>query len=174
MVKLGWGYIDILGEFTINKDRWIEDFMALTTWAKQLSNISDEVWLQPIKEGKWSISEIISHLVAWDRFILEERLLKIGSGEAFITPNVEEINQEAAKYAKSGVSKENLINELVQSRTVIISFLKTLTVDELEEQTLIGKSKISIKKYIIGTKEHDDHHIKQMEEFLNKKMLGQN
>jgi hypothetical protein len=146
---------------------WVANFYNLADWVKQLYGISDEIWFQPIKDGKWSIAEIISHLEAWDRFILEERLFKLEQDGDLFTPIEDEVNQSASRYAKSGVGKETVINRLIQSREAIIEFMEAMDSNKLETPLNIGDRSFVIKDYITDLTDHDAHHVKQIEEFLD-------
>lgn len=35
----------------------------------------------PIADGKWSLGEIIAHLIEWNRFLLDERLNQLRPGK---------------------------------------------------------------------------------------------
>lgn len=41
----------------------------------KLTRLTDDCWLTPIAESKWSVCEIVGHLVPWDKFVMEKDYL---------------------------------------------------------------------------------------------------
>ena len=56
---------------------------------------------------------MISHLVVWDEFLMKFRIPYFISGQSVpnVPTGVEEMNEGAIKYARSGISKEELIDQ---------------------------------------------------------------
>ncbi|WP_408010514.1 DinB family protein [Pseudalkalibacillus sp. A8] len=154
------------------REQWLLTFGEMCEWVSTLRTIQRELWLQPIAEGKWSIGEIISHFYFWDRFIYNDRLLKLESSD-FNQANVEVMNKNASDYARSGISREELISMFIQSRKEICHFIQSLPGQRYEEPLKIGDNTITIEKYIVGMNEHDHHHKKQVKSFLKNKALVQ-
>ncbi|PLS17093.1 hypothetical protein CVD28_13645 [Bacillus sp. M6-12] len=156
-----------------NEVTWIEKYEQFNVFVISLKDIPADLWLCPIKEGKWSIGEIVSHFYYWEKFILEERLQKFLSGEKdFVKPDVELMNQAASEFAKSGASRETIINLFTESRSQIAALLTSLPAEVLDCEISFGSNPITIRKYIIGFEEHDQHHKRQIEEFLQEKASG--
>ncbi|MBD7965964.1 hypothetical protein [Fictibacillus norfolkensis] len=83
--------------------------------------------------------------------------------------DVEEINKNAAHEAKSGISKNALIDEVIECRLVLSRKLQELPNRMWEEKFQLGHSWITLCEYIKGMIEHDDHHKNQIEKFLLNK-----
>ncbi|MCF6409364.1 DinB family protein [Pseudalkalibacillus salsuginis] len=152
--------------------QWLLTFEEKCEWVSSLRTTPDERWLKPIAEGKWSIGEIISHFYFWDRFIFNERLLKLESDD-FKKANVEDMNKNASDFAKSGVRREELISMFIQSRKEICLFIHSLPDQRYHVPLKIGNNSVTIEKYIERMNEHDHHHINQVEAFLKDKALVQ-
>ncbi|ULO09558.1 hypothetical protein H1230_12750 [Paenibacillus sp. 19GGS1-52] len=45
------------------KNNNILNFQAFIPWVGTLNQLDAEVWTKPMSEGKWSISEMVSHLM---------------------------------------------------------------------------------------------------------------
>lgn len=54
------------------KENLINNLKHYADWLEILEEIEDEKWITPIAEGKWSVSEIVSHIMFWDQHILSE------------------------------------------------------------------------------------------------------
>ncbi|WP_349410097.1 DinB family protein [Pseudalkalibacillus sp. SCS-8] len=154
-----------------NRFSWLESYEEMIEWADSLHQLPETLWLEPIAEGKWSIAEIISHFYSWDRFIFEERLLKLSS-QNFISANPQETNEKAAKFARSGVSREELLSIFIDSRKQICTYIKSLPQEILQTSFQVGNSQYTIPEYIeVAMVKHDHLHRKQLEDFLEKKQV---
>ncbi|WP_171005665.1 DinB family protein [Bacillus sp. E(2018)] len=146
-------------------------YSSLVNWLQELKRIPEEYWLEPIQEDKWSTGEIIAHLKAWDVFVWDERFsyflkksdLPLKKGD------VEEINRNAAHEARLGISKNALIDEVIECRLVLAGKLQEVPSVIWEEKIQMGNSWITLCEYIKGMVEHDNHHKKQIEKFLLNK-----
>jgi DinB superfamily len=149
----------------------IMQYNSLVNWLQELKRMPEEYWLEPIQEDKWSTGEIIAHIKAWDVFVWDERFsyfLKSSNTPPKIG-DVGEINKNAAHEAKSGISKNALIDEVIECRLVLSRKLQELPNRMWEEEVQLGHSWITLCEYIKGMIEHDDHHKNQIEKFLLNK-----
>ncbi|WP_027086465.1 DinB family protein [Cohnella panacarvi] len=131
----------------------IERFRTNFAWTEKLSELSDIVWLKPIAEGKASTAEIIAHLMRWDRYLITDVIPTVQSGGDIAFPDFDAFNAEAYKYAKSGVSKGQLLDELRATREELCELL--LAADDDTR----GKALPIIVDFI----DHDNHHKSQIE-----------
>ena len=154
----------------MNKQELLNEFESLATWAEGLHAQEDHLWLAPIAAGKWSTAEIIGHLIAWDRFVLEERLPQMKPGAALAGGNIstEEINGRAAAYARTEVSKAQLIAECQHVRKQLTACLAALTDDEFYGVFTINGKERNLAQYIKGLIDHDVHHRQQIEAFIHE------
>ncbi|HDX9577046.1 TPA: DinB family protein [Bacillus pseudomycoides] len=145
----------------------IGELNQLIPFLISLEEVSEKVLFSPICEGKWSTAAIISHFMYWDRYILEERLDGMVNGELLSKTkvNVEEMNRLAEEYAHSGISKVQLIREICETRQKLLDSLED---KDLERSIFkIGSSEMTVNEYFKRMVEHDNHHIKQIKEFLS-------
>ncbi|OOE08970.1 DinB family protein [Fictibacillus arsenicus] len=143
-------------------------YKSFTNWLQQLKQMPDEYWLVPIKDGKWSVGEIVAHIKAWDVFVWDERVAYFVSGSEIPVKkvDVEEINSNAANEAKSGISKNQLLDEVIECRQVVAKKLGEVPSSVWQERIEMGSKMITLCEYISGLVEHDEHHRTQIEEFL--------
>ncbi|ASA22455.1 hypothetical protein [Paenibacillus donghaensis] len=80
----------------------IIDFRNTIEEISMLKEIDEHKLLDPIKEGKWSIREIVGHLYYWDKFILEQHVPSIAQGANLIAfPDHDFHNNEAIQHISS-------------------------------------------------------------------------
>ncbi|MBY6038308.1 DinB family protein [Fictibacillus nanhaiensis] len=149
-------------------------YKEFTNWLQQLKEMPEEYWLLPINEGKWSTGEIIAHIKAWDVFVWDERVAYFvnGSKIPFKEVDVEEINNRAAHEAKSGISKNQLIDEVIECRLVVAKKLEEVPSSIWQEKIEMGGEMVTLCEYISGLVEHDAHHKGQIQSFLANKGLS--
>ncbi|WP_313805039.1 DinB family protein [Cytobacillus sp.] len=135
-------------------------------WVKELEQLSEEQWRTPIKEEKWSIAEVIGHLIPWDEFILKDRMpyffkdIDLPKG-----PDAQALNDQAAAESRIR-TKEETIERFAATRQTLLSALKEID-DELWSKELnISKSTLSLTAYFQGMVEHDNHHFEQIKKVI--------
>lgn len=146
----------------------VTKYESFVVFLQSLKDVDDNCFYRPIAEHKWSIAAIVSHFKAWDQYMLMERLPLMKSG-AVLPPayiDVDELNKQAETYAHSGVTKEDLINEVTAKRKEVVSFIKNLDEDQLFESFVINGKTYTMVDYIQGLTDHDHQHQKQIEAFL--------
>jgi hypothetical protein len=81
----------------------LEEFNQWVVFVQLLKTQSDELWYLSLDEGKWSIREVVSHIMNWDKYFLEEAINKITT-KSIVTVkhiNFDEFNNKAKIYGKS-------------------------------------------------------------------------
>lgn len=135
----------------------------------KLKEVSQPVLVEPIKEGKWSIREIVGHLFYWDKYNLEQMVPLMSDGAKLPPfPNHDQHNEEAITYLENFRSVDTIIDSFAQTRKELIDRLTAL--DEDVRFTIgTGKRKFSPESFVKIFLKHDLHHLKQMEEKLDEK-----
>ncbi|WP_442599306.1 DinB family protein [Neobacillus sp. D3-1R] len=132
-------------------------------WLQSLMNVNDEKWYAPIAENKWSTAAVISHLLSWDKHSLNERFPHFQEGvkqEGY--PNFQHVNDTAKEYAHSGITKEQLINEIIEGRQKYFQYIDQFTEEDLRIRFSIGEHSLTVKEYFEDFIGHDLHHQKQI------------
>ncbi|MFQ3546225.1 DinB family protein [Halobacillus rhizosphaerae] len=148
------------------KEEIIDHYEQSLTWVHSLTDMTDENWRLPISPGKWSVAEVIRHLVAWDKFVLNERLPYIFTQQKMpVAPNSEVINAQAAIQARDE-EKSDTIESFCDTRRLLLQAISHFEVEEFTQDVHMRSRTITLYDYFIELKEHDDHHINQIKELL--------
>ncbi|WP_416150263.1 DinB family protein [Salipaludibacillus sp. HK11] len=102
----------------------INDFDNFKLYVNSLRTMEENLFSEPIAEGKWSTAEIISHISFWDKYIREETLPKMKMNAVIESIDFDTLNKQAEKYALSGVSQQHLLEEQLEERTQLVSELR--------------------------------------------------
>ena len=147
----------------------LDEYASLTNWLQTTAmEMEEKVFFMPIKPGKWSPAEILSHICEWDEYLLIERIPYIHH-EAQLTKldvDVEEVNKKAAVYAKSGISKKQILTETIKQRKRVVETLREFTESQWSDTFYIDKYPLCLTSYMKGLIEHDEHHKLQIEVFM--------
>ncbi|TKD68819.1 DinB family protein [Pseudalkalibacillus hwajinpoensis] len=153
----------------------LNEYASLTDWLQETAmKMSEEVFFKAIKPGKWSPAEIISHIRAWDDYLMQERIPYLSSEASLkaLSFSVEEVNSNAAVHARSGLSRDELINETINERQRVVNHLKQLERKQWADTFYIDKFPLCLTSYIKGLIEHDEHHKLQIEVFMSEHGLS--
>lgn len=138
-------------------------------WGHALANVPAQRWLAPMRPGNWSIAECLAHLIAWDRYMITERLPRITSGARLPSaPDVQELNSSAAAYARSGITQIELVEEFIATRGALIDGMRRLMDHEGDPTFSINGNPIALSHYLHGMIEHDQHHQQDIDGFLSQ------
>ena len=102
----------------MEKESILEEKLSLIEWCQTFKCVTHDEWFESFRKGSWGIADVISHFIVWDEFLIKHRIPYFISGQSVpnVPINVEEINKGAIKYARSGISKEELIDEFSCTR----------------------------------------------------------
>ncbi|MGO4697227.1 DinB family protein [Paenibacillus sp. 2TAB26] len=159
----------------IKQNELIQQFGSLAPWYSSLSHITPEpAWLNPIKEGKWSAAEIIAHLDRWDQYFITSVLLEAEKNSNVEFPNHDEYNAASSAYALSGILPSEILNQAIETRQKLVQKLTEMTEQQFFHPITVHgnthcpqtKAPYSIGYLIFDFIQHDEHHRKQVEEFL--------
>jgi len=143
---------DLIHEFQENKTL-ISDFLA---------SIPDDKWSFRYAEGKWSIKEMVQHLIDADR-IFAYRALCIARGETISLPGFDE-NKYAAASQADRRTKESLLQELnvVQESTRLL--FQSFNEEQLDRFGSANNNPIQVRAIGFISVGHMRHHKKVLQE----------
>ncbi|UOQ43683.1 DinB family protein [Halobacillus salinarum] len=152
---------------TLNKkEQLLKHFKGSIDWVQALSSIAEENWRLPIEPGKWSVAEVISHLVAWDKFVLNQRIPYLFTHQEMpAAPDVEVVNEEAAIQARAE-EKEDTIERFCEERRHFVQVLHHFEESDFEKEILIRSKPMTLYDYLLGLAEHDNHHFTQIAKLI--------
>lgn len=154
----------------------IDQFSQYSSWLSTLEGINEELWSRPIAKGKWSISEIIAHITNWDNHLLSEVIPAVKNGQGMEFPDFDTYNKEASNYVKSGKSQSELLEEAKRTREQLVRELHALPTETLNKATTSNDvthcphtgTPYSLLYIIKEFIDHDNHHKKQILQFLKE------
>jgi uncharacterized damage-inducible protein DinB len=145
-----------------------QGFNDFTGFIDSLCELGDKYWDTPIAEGKWTVKDIVCHMMLWDKYFYEEAINKIKLNEPLTLKHLDfnNFNANAVLYAKSR-TKQEICTEFVEYRSKIISAISGLPDEEYLRTYVDGDGeKFSIRSYLQDFIPHDKHHQKQVEKFI--------
>jgi uncharacterized damage-inducible protein DinB len=113
-------------------------------------------------EGKWTIKDIILHMMDTER-IFAYRALRISRGDKTPLPGFEENDYVPFAYANSR-SVESLLSEYENVRKATISFFESLNEDQLVFLGTASNTVISVRAIGFIITGHQNHHLKVIQE----------
>ncbi|WMT38926.1 DinB family protein [Paenibacillus sp. D2_2] len=146
----------------------IEEYDGFISFVASLCDLEDRYWDTPIAEGKWTVKDIVCHIMLWDKYFYEEAIEKIKLGEPLTLKHQDfnQFNAHAIQYAKSQ-TKQELYDQFVEYRKKIIQSISGLRDEEYLLNYVDGDGrKFSIYSYLRGFVPHDKHHKKQIQSFI--------
>ncbi|WP_042163105.1 DinB family protein [Paenibacillus gorillae] len=145
----------------------ILSYQVTTAEIARLREIEASKMLGPIKEGKWSIREIIGHLYYWDKFMLEQHIPYMEHGANLIAfPDHDAHNYEGIQYISSFNNVVALIDEFVTTRNRLFEAINIVN-NDIRFTIGSGKRQFSIESYIRIFAQHDIHHLEQIRSKLS-------
>ncbi|MCR6107775.1 DinB family protein [Salipaludibacillus agaradhaerens] len=131
----------------------------------KLKELPEDILSEPIKEGKWSIIQVVGHLYYWDKYNLEEMAPYMTEGADLPQfPDHDQHNEEAMAFIED-FSVASLIDRFVQTRKELTKELSK--VGKGVRFTIGGgKRKFSSESFVKIFIKHDAHHLKQIHEKL--------
>lgn len=158
----------------------IDSFESIIKWVAALEDMDEAEWFKPIAEGKASTAEIMSHLLQWDQYLIANAVPDSLQGQGVVFPDFDPFNAEAYAYARSGVTKGQLIEQFRSTRTELCRLLESVGDEALERaitangaalcpHTGTPYSLIYITEEFIA---HDDHHKKQIDDVVGQHSNG--
>ncbi|EJQ71190.1 hypothetical protein IG7_02643 [Bacillus cereus HuA2-4] len=124
--------------------------------------------VKPFRKGSWGTADVISHLIVWDEFLMKFRIPYFISGQSVpnVPTDVEEMNKGAIKYARSGISKEELIDQFSFTRKQLVDQIERIPARNFNNDYQFGAKKVRLNNYFSSLIEHDLKHKKEIIQFL--------
>ncbi len=130
--------------------------------ARFLEAISEEKWNHRYAEGKWSIKEMVQHLIDAER-IFAYRALCIARGETVSLPGFDENTYAAASKADSR-TKEELLAEFKTARQSTLQLFASFDEAQLSATGTANNNSISVNAIGFIIPGHLQHHLNVLEE----------
>ncbi|PGK42320.1 hypothetical protein CN907_09415 [Bacillus anthracis] len=152
----------------MKKENILEEKLNLIEWCRTLKGVPDDIWFQSFKNGSWASADVISHFIVWDVFLIKHRIPYFISGQSVpnVPIDVEEMNKGAIKYARSGISKEELLNQFSVTRKQLVDEIERIPAYNFNNEFQIGTKKVMLNHYFSSLIQHDLKHKEEIIQFL--------
>ncbi|HGA0509712.1 DinB family protein [Bacillus pacificus] len=152
----------------MKKENVLEEKLNIIEWCQTLKEVHDDIWFQSFKNGSWGIADVISHFIIWDDFVIKYRIPYFLSAKSipYIPTDVEEMNKSAIIYARSGISREELINQFSYTRKQLVDEIERIPVYNFNDEFQIGTKKVRLNHYFSSLIQHDLKHKEEINQFL--------
>ncbi|CEI81976.1 hypothetical protein J18TS1_16140 [Oceanobacillus oncorhynchi subsp. incaldanensis] len=131
----------------------------------ELKKVEEQTLNTPIKEDAWSIREIIGHMYYWDDYNLHNMVSQMQQGANLPAFPDHDTQNEKAIQSLEGKTVDEIIELFMERRKQLLE--KIRTVDKNDRFTIgSGKRKFSAESFLKIFTKHDEHHLKQIKDFL--------
>jgi len=134
-----------------------------------LQEVDGGLWTAPMGPGKWSMHDVVAHILGWDRNCLEKPLRRFRAGlpTAFAeTVDFEAFNRRAVACGR-GLSQAGLLREAIQVRGELIRQLDAIPDAAFSEAPGPGLCLAQFLDELFV--QHDRHHQEQLRAFLARR-----
>lgn len=151
-------YVNLIGD---------QDVLNLLVESKKnthmmFSNIPVHKEEYAYEEGKWTIKEVVSHMIDTER-IFAYRLLAISRGEKQPLPGFEQDD-----YVKSSFANRRVLDELADEfrtvRETTLYLVQNLNEEQLKTMGTASNHPISARALVYMIAGHEQHHIRVLKE----------
>ena len=120
-------------------------------------SIPDEKWDFSYDTGKWSIKEVVQHIIDTER-IFVHRLFRIGRGDATPLPGYDE-NTYITPSKASEKSSQTLLKEYQTTRDFTLSIIESLHENDFSNMGEASGFPVSARALVFIIIGHELHHI---------------
>jgi hypothetical protein len=153
---------------SIEMEELIQSFEQWISFTSNLENLNEVVWDSSIEAGKWTIKDIVSHIMLWDKYFYEEAIGKIASDKPVTLThlNYDDFNSKAITYGRT-ITSDELIEKTIFNRKRIIEDIRTLSEEAINRNYIDGDGNVfNIPQYLKDFIWHDQHHMNPIKEYL--------
>ncbi|QKS72529.1 DinB family protein [Paenalkalicoccus suaedae] len=151
----------------LKKQQLLQHYESSIRFVQSLQSVSEQSWRKPVAPEKWTVAEVLAHLIPWDEFVTTKRLpFLFTTGALPKGPLANEVNEKAAAKARV-VSKQEIIEVFVTSRQTLIADVQSIPDDKWQQTFYIGETELTLFTYLNGLAKHDLHHFEQIRGALN-------
>lgn len=150
----------------VSKAEILDHHRNVIEFVQALKDLTEDEWRTPIAENKWTVAEVISHLIPWDEFVLYKRIPYLFTDDKLPkSPEAAIMNAKAASKARK-VEKKIIIDKFILGRSNLLKAIDTIPADHWKNELIIGQTRLSLLDYLGGLSEHDFHHFEQVKAVL--------
>ncbi|MCM3490650.1 DinB family protein [Alkalihalophilus marmarensis] len=137
-------------------------------FVQSLEHVTDQEWCTAISIGKWTVAEIVGHLIPWDQFVIDKRLPYLLTNKPLpIGPDAHALNEQSASLSRR-LSKQTMISQFISTRNHLHNKVQDIANEYWKTSIIIGTSTLTLNDYLIRLTQHDLHHFAQIRSALSK------
>lgn len=150
-----------------SKSSLLEQFHQWIAFVQSLEH-AEESWDVQLGEGKWSVREVVCHIMLWDRYFLEEAIEPLSKQVPLTVKHLDyDIFNENAKQVGRNTSPKQLSEQAVKYRTKIMERIQSLSDDEYVRIYVDADGHpFQLEQYLKDFIWHDGHHMDQMKPYV--------
>lgn len=158
------GYIKLVSGQNIirklkNQLNEIDDFLA---------EIPVEKHEYAYEEGKWTVKQVIAHLIDTER-IMAYRAMRFSRNDFTALPGFDQ-DSYVTNTNLEKISYNDLVDELLIMRQANLYFFKSLTEEDYKKKGIANENQVSVGALLFIMAGHVEHHFNILKErYLNKK-----
>lgn len=153
----------------------IGELESYTSFAASLRKYSDTELTTAMANSKWSICDVVSHIMKWDENFSQTVLTNLINGEPVVLEeheDVETFNKQAVEYGRT-LQPKKLLEEAEKHRYLLVSLLRAVPHAEFSNP-VSSRSSHTLSGFLYDMFVlHDAHHRRQIEQHLATKSTEQ-
>lgn len=131
--------------------------------ASMLSGLIPELWKFRYAPGKWSVLEVLGHIVDAER-IAAYRAHHIARGDPQPAPGWEQEDYMRESRFEEFANGLALLDEFAYARAANLAMLKALPPDTILRQGTVNNSRMSVRGAVWVVAGHVEHHLQMLRE----------
>ncbi|WP_194165530.1 DinB family protein [Oceanobacillus sp. CFH 90083] len=150
------------------KKEIMQHHMNAIKFVRALHALSEDQWRTPVEKGKWTVAEVIGHLIPWDEFVLYKRMPYLFSDDKLPKGSgTDATNTMAASKAREQ-DKEIIIDKFILVRSNLLQAMDNIPPARWHDEVVIGETRLNLSDYFNGLVKHDVHHFEQVKAVIQQ------
>jgi uncharacterized damage-inducible protein DinB len=160
-------YADMYVKWVADDGRILEHLKARIGKTKKfVLRLSKKQWKAIYAPGKWSIPEILVHIIDAER-IFTYRALRIGRGDMTALPSFEQ--NDYVPYSRANErSVDSILEEYACVRKATLSLFRSFSQEDLLRKGVANGNPVSVRALLFHLAGHELHHL----EIIKERYLG--
>ncbi|GGH22440.1 DinB family protein [Paenibacillus segetis] len=152
------------------KAQLLQQFHNWVNFVHMLEDRETALWNTPIAEEKWAVRDVVSHIMHWDMYFLNEAIVKIAHNQPVTSKHLDydEFNEQACELGRK-ISLTKLAEQTIEVRKQIIEHITSMTEEQYDGIYMDEDgNNFGIVAFLQDFIEHDQHHMKQIMNLLKQ------